>query len=710
MRATLLAILALTAAAAFPAAAGAATQPFTTDIVNFDARGGQVVKPDINGDAVDAHDGDILRAGQRYYLYGTSYDCGYGLLVSGTRFCGFKVYSSSDLAHWRDEGFVFDADTPTWAERCSAPRFGCYRPHVAYNARTHKYVLWINGYDNQVNYRVFTADSPTGPFVEGPEPQLAINRGAGVGLNNGDHDLFVDRDGTAYLAYTDIRAGHRQKVEKLDPTYTTGTGEVADLGVSRTEAPSMFRRGDRYYVAYSDPTCAYCPSTGTSYLTAEHPLGPWHGEQAKPDSWSVTPDATLQVQGGGVGLSRDGADWTDYTFAFRAKPLQTAVSGGAHYAQAGWAFRASSPNDGYIWIIGNYPHPGAVGGNLTRVRVQGGQFTSIQVVPLPFAIEGGRWYDVATTVDGDRIETRVDGQLVDSVTDPTHGSGKVGFRESSAEGESAEFDDVRVTAQDGTALLADDFSSGLAKWDRPPTEWQGYRINATSCGGQPSFVAEVPTTDGPGYVFGSDLWNGRPNQALATYFWTRLTFRDDGSIAPYACDARVPLQLAAGTPGSDAPAPGRDANSAAGLFRQHADIGGFTRAQTFTAGKSGVLREIRVTTFQTGDPDQPLVAELARQAADGRPGEVLASRAVAVSDVGWSAREVSLQPDVKVVAGDKLAIVLRSATSRGAFGFGYDDADPYAGGGEMYRTGADPAWHAESGRDLRFETFVSGAP
>src|SRR5206468_13027004 len=32
---------------------------------------------DVHGNAIDAHDGEIQRFGDTYYLYGTSYGCGY---------------------------------------------------------------------------------------------------------------------------------------------------------------------------------------------------------------------------------------------------------------------------------------------------------------------------------------------------------------------------------------------------------------------------------------------------------------------------------------------------------------------------------------------------------------------------------------------------------------------------------------------------------
>ncbi|MDT7802468.1 MAG: hypothetical protein QOI78_5901, partial [Actinomycetota bacterium] len=129
---------------------------------------------------------------------------------------------------------------------------------------------------NSVGFRVLTSANPAGPFTEAPVPTLAVNDNAPAGgVNNGDHDVFVDTDGTAYLAYTDWRTGGDIVVERLAADYLTGTGSYARLGQSQTEAPALFKRGDVYYLTYSDPNCGYCAGTGTSYRTASSPLGPW---------------------------------------------------------------------------------------------------------------------------------------------------------------------------------------------------------------------------------------------------------------------------------------------------------------------------------------------------------------------------------------------------------------------------------------------------
>ena len=246
-------------------------------VTNFSEAGGQVTKFSKLGDAIDAHDGEIAYFNGVYYLYGTSYGCGFEWGHKDAPFCGFKVYTSSDLVNWKERGELFDASTKIWQTRCNGNTYGCFRPHVIYNKRTAKYVLWINVYDNSVGYRVFTSSNPEGPFVEKAEPKLAVNSGApAAGLNNGDHDTFVNDDGTAYLAYTDWRAKGAIAIEQLSDDYLTGTGKVTrSITPGQTEAPSLFKRNGIYYLIYSDPNCGYCSGTGASYRTAPTPMGPW---------------------------------------------------------------------------------------------------------------------------------------------------------------------------------------------------------------------------------------------------------------------------------------------------------------------------------------------------------------------------------------------------------------------------------------------------
>lgn len=246
---------ALLAAALFPGSASS----LSVTLVNSDAAGNPVSRFDVDGNSLDAHDGTLALFGDTYYLYGTSYACGYEY-QRNSKFCGFKVYSSPDLVHWTDRGFAVPA------RECGY----CFRPHVLYNAATATYVMWT---DAGGAYHVFTSATPTGPFIQKPNPSLAI--GGAV-----DEALYQDDDGTGWLIHntTQVAAGLTADmvVEKLTPDYLKTTGESVRLGLGDVEAFAVFKRDGTYHALMSDPSCAYC-SGSTGEMTAKSMLGPWTG-------------------------------------------------------------------------------------------------------------------------------------------------------------------------------------------------------------------------------------------------------------------------------------------------------------------------------------------------------------------------------------------------------------------------------------------------
>ena len=670
--------------------AAAAEREAPVHLVNQDSAGNPLFRFDTDGNALDAHDGQLQRFGNTYYLYGTSYGCGFEWLTPGAPFCGFVSYSSPDLTHWKANGPLFDASTADWQQRCGGSTYGCFRPHVVFNRTTGKYVLWFNSYDNGVDYHVFTSSSPTSGFVESPTPKLALPPGPETGVNYGDEHVFVDDDGKAYLSYTAWTKGGDIIVERLDRTYTSGTGSYVDTGLSGTEAPTLFKRGSTYYLTFSDPNRGYA-TTGTSYITAPSPLGPWSGVK----KWTIGGGA-LNIAGGGVGTTASGDSWTDYVFSAKVTPRK-ATNG--DYAQAGLVFR-SSPAGSYQWLIGNYPHSGATGGNLTKI-VDGAVRSPVK---LPIDIVTGQSYAVSITVRGSTIETRIDGRLVDTTTDSTLTAGRVGFREDPQAGENVTVDDVTVTDLSGRTLFSDDFSGDLAKWTAPTS---GLKLTSTSCGGQPADVLPIATSAGTVYLYGSDVWNdGARNEALAKQYWAPLSFDSTGAIEPITCrptaDITVPVRHSPQTKtprifSGDLP------------YREYADIGGaYQRMQTFTAPGNGRLKDVRFATYQTGRPDQPLVVDVLRTNADGSPGATIASGSFEAAEVSWAPRWVTVPVPARtrVASGERLAIVVRSSTTRGAYGVLYNDDAAYAGGSESYSSNAGAGFSTEKGRVLRFAATV----
>ena len=705
MKKPILAIVAALAAAVAiglvpPGHAAAAT---TSTLVNFNSSGQQVVRFDTNGNAVDAHDGQLARFGDTYYLYGTSYDCGYRWQVNSS-FCGFKVYSSPDLVNWTDRGFVVQP------YQCG----DCFRPHVIYDPATGKYVLWTNDSSTAPgDFRVYTSNAPAGPFTQQALPTLAYSD------CGWDFGLYQDPvSGRGYMVDTDCPDGAKGLVvQQLSADDLSADGHYSVIHMpGPVESPAMFYRQGTYYITMSDPTCGYCTATGTGYLTAPSPLGPWSGASTN-SPWTIA-NGALHVTGGEIGVSAAGATWTDYTLAVDVTPLQTATQNGVSYAQAGIGARLSAAGNGYVFLLSNYPYTSpAQAGYITFVKFSNGTPVSVQPAALPFAVTGGTTYHVAISVSGSTISAAVNGTTVDTVTDSSYTEGGVGFREFGATNEQAIFDNVTVTAPDGTVLMADDFSHGLSQWDAPPASISSHLISTNSCGGQPSFIAPpVPQAGGsPLYLYGSDLWDGSPNEALANYFWAPLRFGAHGTIEPVDCSPSVSVNLAVGTPGRPAPVPGLDQTSGADGFTTACDIAGDTeRMQTFTAGRTGTLGQVRFTTFQeatpawTGQPpNAPLTMRLVTLTAQGGIGQVLATQSFAPSAVGWSPRNLVMTPGVPVTQGASYAIVVSSATTQGCYGVTVNDANPYADGQAAVSGDGGQAFTAQPGSDLKFLTVVN---
>jgi len=226
-----------------------------------------IARRDTFGNIIDAHDGCLEKFRDRFYLYGTAYGGTNGF----TRANHYVCYSSPDLMNWTFHGAIMK-NLPE--EVCF-----CYRPYVKYNKKTGKYVLWYNWYSEGFEtgrLGVAVSDRPQGPFVtQNAEVELKY-----YPLSIGDHGLFVDDDGTGYVAYTLISATdssirHSISVEKLTDDYLGSTKESSGFVAGNCESPAMFKRDGVYYLLF-DNTCAFCATgSGARVYTAPSPLGPF---------------------------------------------------------------------------------------------------------------------------------------------------------------------------------------------------------------------------------------------------------------------------------------------------------------------------------------------------------------------------------------------------------------------------------------------------
>jgi Glycosyl hydrolases family 43 len=413
--------------------------------------------------------------------------------------------------HWTDNGTLFNATTSTWQSRC-APRksvnvYGnCFRPHMLYNASSKRYILWVKDYTAAYHFRVLSSTSPVGPFTELAVPTLAMT-------NAGDENLFADDNGTAYIVYTDRNHSYDLAIEQLNASYTSGTGKYIRLGLSKVEAPGMFKRNGIYYVQYSSPNCGYCGGTGTSYKTATSPLGTWSA---------------------------------------------------------------------------------------------------------------------------------------------------------------------------------------------------GASITTTSCGGQPTHTAVISTPLGPLYLYQSDLWNsGAHNEALANYFWGPLSFNSNGSIGSLSCAASFHVTLSGGQPGSQLAIPGQDQSDGVAGFRTFCDVASnVQRLQTFTPSQSQKLSSVLLTTFQTGQPNAALHIDIVNVNAQGKPTQTLSANSIAASSVGWSARTITIAPNIAVTSGQRYGILIHSTTTKGCYGVAYNDSNLYPRGQELYSKNSGSSFAVETQRALKFVTTL----
>jgi alpha-L-rhamnosidase len=144
-----------------------------------------------------------------------------------------------------------------------------------------------------------------------------------------------------------------------------------------------------------------------------------------------------------VGLGLVGLGWTDYTFEVDFEIVSENV---------GFVFRAQGDEDFYMWQIIGSDDP------ILREHVfEGGGYEILNEVPISDVTEGQ--HHIQITVEGNQFTTSIDGTEVSTTTDDTFSSGTIGFREDSSE--RALFDNVAVTAPDGSDLYEDDFSDSV---------------------------------------------------------------------------------------------------------------------------------------------------------------------------------------------------------------------------------------------------------
>lgn len=266
--------------------------------------------PDTDGRHINAHGGNILRAGDTFYWYGEYRGDG----TPGSYQQGVACYSSPDLRDWTFRGLALEAS----ADTASLIRRGCImeRPKVVYCPATGRYVMWFHhelkgrGYGAAMA-GVAVSDTPEGPFeyrassrvnagiapLNMPSENLlkaypdtlewwtpdwyaAVADGmfAARDLAGGqmarDMTVFVDpATGQAYHIYSS-EENLTLHIAELDSTFERHTGRyIRIFPGGHNEAPAIFRHGGKYWMITSG--CTGWDPNEARLMCADSVMGRW---------------------------------------------------------------------------------------------------------------------------------------------------------------------------------------------------------------------------------------------------------------------------------------------------------------------------------------------------------------------------------------------------------------------------------------------------
>jgi len=201
----------------------------------------------------------------------------------------YHVYSSSDMANWRDEGEILCSDDVEWGR----PEGGfMWAPDAAY--KNGKYYFYYphpsdTKWNDSWKIGVAVSDKPASGFKD-----LGYIEGLG-GFALIDPCVFVDFDGTPYMYFG---GGGRCLGGIMNDDMTSmKTTPVDMVGLEDFhEATWVFRRGDIYYLTYSDN---HPGKNRLCYATSDSPLGPWtyRGVYLEPTGCDTSHGSVVEYKG-----------------------------------------------------------------------------------------------------------------------------------------------------------------------------------------------------------------------------------------------------------------------------------------------------------------------------------------------------------------------------------------------------------------------------
>ena len=217
---------------------------------------------DTDGQRVDAHGGGIIQVGDTFYLHGEYFSP----TTTDNDFNGFSMYSSKDMATWKNEGIIL----PQQASGELGPKRKGERPHIIKCPSSGEFVLYAHAAseDYQTDKEVVYATSATvnGKYAyQGPLKNASgatASHSDMTAISDGDNAYVVTESGHVYTLAADCHSW------LSDKTYSAVNGTSGGL-----EAPTVFKAGSTYYWLGSSKTG--WRANNNFYSTAPAITGPW---------------------------------------------------------------------------------------------------------------------------------------------------------------------------------------------------------------------------------------------------------------------------------------------------------------------------------------------------------------------------------------------------------------------------------------------------
>ena len=205
---------------------------------------------DTNGNRIQAHAGCMLYIDDTFYWYGENKEK--SISEYDIWHWGVRLYSSKDLYNWKDEGIIMPPNLDDITDPMH-PKSKMDRPHILYNEKTKKFVLWmkIMGDDGIQYMTVATSDNILSPF------KLVNKKLHPGGMNSGDFDLVKLDDGKAVIVFERV---HKDMIvmdltdDYLDVTVNYSVRYERPYPPYVREAPAVFFRKGKGYVITSGTT------------------------------------------------------------------------------------------------------------------------------------------------------------------------------------------------------------------------------------------------------------------------------------------------------------------------------------------------------------------------------------------------------------------------------------------------------------------------